>query len=341
MSFELIDEALFEALCGQEYGNIGVDTATGYCCGSPMAVVDFEYKCVHCGKLTEYDGENVDHGAATNGNLRIASGVNKGRYYNTIGDYSKTQYRDVLELLMANAKLYTGPAIPNDILVAAAKKYNELQQMLLPVIIECENGEDADKHQVSQQTELQKFVKRGVIRAEILANLIEFYCDGRCPRAKNEIAKFMQLPTDGFSRGRAVLDKIIATKMRMGDASGIPDIVVGQKTADILADRYLEALGISPENAAKFIPFIRDIVALAESKKVCVSSRLSSKVVGVIWILNIAMKLNITSQQLEKNTDNTKKNTFMKFHDAVTSLPELFRNVFITHGIPWVRRVGR
>lgn len=341
MNFALVDDSLFsafsrpQAIKETETNQSSAAVQFNYCidCNIPMEIVDFEYQCSVCGQLSKNDFDAVaNHNDSSSGPVRITTGSHKGRYYNTINDYAKTQHRDVLELLMVNKSQYIGPAIPDDAIRSTASKYNELQKM----IVEC--GEINLDQSLHPDMETKKFVKRSSMRAEILAALLESYCNlAGAPRDKRDIARFMGLSTDGFSRGQKVIDDINAMHRRnvagkSCSASNIPDLVIGEKTAKMWAERYLEALNIDPETAEKYVAFVCDVVAESDRKKVCVSSRLSSKVVGAIWTIIVKKKLPITAKQLENATDNTKKNTFIKFHEAIIKSPAIFGAICRSHG---------
>lgn len=339
MNFTLVDDDFFSGFSRPDaIKNLDICSPTqgfNYCntCHIPMEITGFEYQCKSCGQLSKNDCDAVsNHADTVSGPVRITTGAHKGRHYNTINDYTKTQYRDVLELLMINKSQYIGPSIPDDAIRQAATKYNELQKMVL----EC--GDAAVTIHV-ENVETKKFVKRSSMRAEILAALLESFCNlAGAPRDKRDIARFMGLSTDGFSRGQKIIDDIFALHRRIAagktcPASNVPDLVIGEKTAKMWAERYLEALNVDPADAERYTAFICDVVAESDRKKVCVSSRMSSKVVGAIWTIIVRKKLNITAKQLENATDNTKKNTFVKFHEAIVKSPAIFGKILKEHGI--------
>jgi len=292
------------------------DTEYNYCpdCQIPMVIAIIEYSCKSCGYTTINDlGGYKDHGETVNGSLRITTGTNKGRFYNTTCDYTKTQRKMIITQLCKQQTKYTGPAFPMNVLNATATQYNQIQKMI--------TEDDFDENGIVMGQ--KKFVRRGTIKDEILAALLYFECAReKIMRKKKDVAMFMGLDTNGFSRGENILRNL--------EAEGKIDIPINDIPVEGFVERYLEALGM--ENPM-YEQFIIELVEESERKRICMNSQISSKIVGAIWILIDKKNLKISAKQLEKATDNTKKNTFIKFYNIVLGNMRTFTHIFAKYGI--------
>jgi len=313
--FEPMDEDEFERLNERKFDN---EIDFNYCpeCAVPMTLSGCEYHCGICGRVAEYlvevARERNDFGTNS---IRIFTGANKGRFYNITNDYTKTQRKFILDQLKHNQSNYRGNSFPVDVLVAVADKYNVIQKLITEDQLN-DAGEVIGK---------KKFVRRGNIKDEVLAGLIYFECVRiGLVRKKRDIAMFMNLRTYGFSRGEDILRNI--------QAEGKLDLPVDEEPMEGFIDRYLEALDLDEK---LYSGFIIEIVNESEMRRLGMNSQISSKIVGVIWIIIVKCKLSITSQQLEIAADNTKKNTFIKFYKIVLENIGLFRDIFIRHDIPY------
>jgi hypothetical protein len=288
-----------------------------YCpdCNVPMTPSGTsEYVCNDCGRITQYTADGCkDHSEAVNTCIRICTGANKGRFYNINGDYDRTRKKIISDQLMQNQNNYSGNAFPINILKAAATQYNNIQK-----IVEDDIGENGE---IKGQ---KKFVRRGNIKDEVLAALIYFECiREKLVRKKKDIAAFMNLPTNGFSRGEDILRTI--------HAEGKIDIPCDEEEPiEGFVDRYMEALGLEKQN---YSDFVVELVMESERKKMGMNSQVSSKIVGAISLIISVCKLNINTQQLERACDNTKKNTFTRFTKLVQNNMAVFGPIFAKHGI--------
>ena len=286
-----------------------------YCpeCDIPMEIISADYQCAVCG-FTMYNAHETarDHSETTSSTIRIATGAYRGRFYNMSCDYAKTQYKMILTLMQCHARKYTGPPFSPAIIRATADMYNHIQRYVKIEEVD-ENGTVC----------IKKFVRRGSIKDEILAAILYFECvrDG-IVRKKQHAAEFMGLTTSGFSRGENILRSL--------EAQGYIKIPVDANPTRRFAEMYMEKLEIT---RAQYIDFVIDLVEESENKKIAMSSQLSSKVVGAIWILITRRKLAITAKALEAAADNTKKSTFVKFSNVVTANPEIFGHIFKRHGV--------
>ncbi len=289
------------------------ETRYNYCpeCRSPMELSANEYKCQYCGfmRSNDLDTDKTSSGAAC-GTLRTGNGA--VYYFN--GEYPKTQHKMVLCDLIKLHKAYTGPAIPNCALVATADQYNLIQRDVI----------DYEYDDVGNVQRTKKFVHRGNIKDEVLATILYYECiRAGCIRHKVEIAKFMNLSIEGFARG----EDIIRTLIEKGNIS----LPIEVEPVREYAERYMSALSITNDS---YIDFIVDLVQVSEKYRLGMSSHLSSKVVGAIWIIIQRCGHTITWKELESATGNTKKNTFMKFYKLVYSNLGVFTEVFARYNIP-------
>lgn len=318
-----------------------------YCgdCDCAMELHESEYHCPSCGIIIEYLADAVvDHTDTTAANIRISTGKQRGRFYNVSTSYVHAQLKLIKDQLTACALAWRGDAISQNILDAAAAAYNAIQRTV----------------EVDENGVVHKFVRRGNIKNEVLAAFLYYECiRAGTTRKKKDIAKFIQLSSDGFSRG----DDIYRTVCR---DNGMP-IPVEIEPMDDFIERYLEALGLiencqlgitaatsyggaaattghddtaaaaEPERNAegdRYRGFIRDLVRLSERRRIGMNSHVSSKVVGALFILITQLQLPISLADLEAATDNTKKSTFMKFITAVKSNMLVFRPVYKQYNVP-------
>ncbi len=289
-----------------------VDVQYNYCpeCHTPMEQASNEYCCKYCGLTchNELDTSKVSSGAAR-GTIRVGNG--SVYYFN--GEYPKTQHKMIITQLNRLQANHRDIVIPPAVLATVAEKYNTIQKHTIEV------DYDADGNLIEK-----KFVHRGNVKDEVLATILYYECmSAGLIKDKCEIAKFMNLPADGFARG----EDIVRTLVENGDIV----LDMDSESPEAYMDRYMCALHITN---VKYCEFVVALVNASEKHHIGVSSQLSSKVVGAIWIVISKCHLPITWEALEKATNNTKKNTFIKFSKVIYSNMRLFAPVFIKYGIP-------
>ncbi len=301
------------------FGDISaMDVPYNYCaeCNTPMEISGCEYYCTICciTKTAESGAGFKDLEDIVSAPLRVTTGANRGRFYNATADYTKTQRKVILEQLLALQKHHTGPNIPTNILMSVATRYNNIQKLIT------EDEFDIDGNVSGQK----KFVRRSTIKDEILGTLIHFECLRESViRKKKDIAIFMGLSTHGFARGEDILRNL--------HAEGKIDLPSDEESVIGYVEKYMETLDLNDDN---YNAFVIDLVKESERKNIGMSSQISSKIVGAIWILVNKKGLRITAQMLEKATDNTKKNTFVKFYNVVFVNMRIFGPIFVKYGIP-------
>src|SRR5271170_1405355 len=138
----------------------GEESHYNYCpdCKNPMDISGSEYQCSICGLTLEGRTTYKNTDSADNPMLRIGTGPNKGRFYNvTNSDYTKIQYKTVLEQLLKAQTRYVGIKFRLNVLHATVDQYNLIQKTVTKDVL----GEDGNIKQ-------KKFVHRSVIKNEIL-----------------------------------------------------------------------------------------------------------------------------------------------------------------------------
>lgn len=327
-TFTILDDSLLDAFANPVTSSKlraleQIDHTYNFCpdCQLAMSMVHNEYQCGDCGYTAPNDTIGEASKDASGGRIRITTGANKGRYRNVNNDYSKTQRKNILEQLTHLQNAYTGAKIPLDVLGSAADQYNSIQKIIKDLNVAGDNGNtDATTAHNS------KFVRRGDMKDEIIAALIYFECIAqKIPRKKNDIAAFMGLATQGFARGEDILRNLAACKLIELPSSD--DVVRG------FTERYFETLGITNQ---AYITFVIEVVNRAAERKIGMGSQTSSKIVGVMWIVITKCGLGTAVTTLEKAADNTKKNTFMKFHKAVMDNLSHFTDLFKKYAVPVV-----
>jgi transcription initiation factor TFIIIB Brf1 subunit/transcription initiation factor TFIIB len=315
----LIDNTHFDRLAESYYSvdvsNIVIPQQCCDECGITMHMAEYEYICPNCG-ITKGGAETTgDFEPSSAGSIKMSSMGGRRRTFNISTSSHQAQQRAVrtqLHIAMRNYQnKYSAQAFPLGIIDAVVSAYNDIQQNII------------EETSTDGKIETKKFVRRGPIKNEILAALIKSECIRSGISRKNEtIATFMDLSSGGFSRGENELQAMAAQGII---TLAVEDCVIG------FTNRYLNKLGIDDQ---KNIDFVIDIVRFSDFINLSMSSQESSKVVGAIWLLIVSMKLNITSTQLEIASDNTKKNTFMKFYKALIDSIDTFTPIFREYKIP-------
>lgn len=254
--------------------------------------------CADCRSLAAAE---TPLGSAAPAMIRCSTGPNRGMYYNMSQDYAKTQRAQIFELLTQRAREYQGLPLPLEVLNWTADKYNEIQQLTF-----------ADN---------SRFIHRGTMKEEILARLLFYGCiHHKTPRRKQALNAFMRLPS-GSARGDQVLRNLRAIGVDLPSDVG---------TISEYTEKYFEALGLENDSTGK--EFVEEIVETSDANHIGMSSILTSKIVGAIWVYIESAGLAISSDKLEAATDNTKKTTFKKFSDEVYRY-EAFEIVFERFGL--------
>lgn len=288
---------------GDDAFAIGPDASHNHCpdCAIPMEIAGVNYNCPQCGLSVV--NETLGDAADTDdiGPVRINTGSRS--IYNVGGSSSAMQRRAISAYLYALERV-SPVRIPKNILESVINQYNSIQK--------------------ATEGTKRKFVRRSDIKKEILAAMIYSECrTAGVPLKKQEISTFMKLKSCGFSIGDDILRDLAA--------EGLVKVIDDEEPIAAYAGRYLETLNIEDE---RYLQFVVDIVQMSETMKLCMSSQISSKVAGAIYLLSMKAELGVSAEQLEVATSGTKKNTFCKFYKAVCANLVDFEAAFVTHGIP-------
>jgi hypothetical protein len=322
--FQIVTDDIFENF-SKITPNQAVDESSekyNYCndCNIAMCNAGTEYQCPNCGIIKQLVGDapnaNLDdmNGAS---NLRISVG-GRGRFYNINNDYTRAQRAMILQQLTNNNTNYSGSKFQKDILTKAANLYNDIQKMII-----VDGSDDAVG---------KKFVKRGNIKDETLAAIVYYECRrAGVTRKKKDVASFMKLPSNGFSRGEDIIRSL--------SAESKIDIPIDDDPTEDFIERYLEGLNMDNE---EYSGFISELVSRSEKHRVGMNSQISSKVAGAIWMLCDKKKINgITIADIERACDSCKKNTFQRFCKAVEEKMPLFSDIFDKYEIPHNCKIKR
>jgi hypothetical protein len=272
-----------------------------------MALDGSDYTCTQCGHVVRMFVEAENRNDIEGGTIRLASGGRKGRLYTINGSGAQLRKRLIMTLLLQNQSNYKGIPFPLNILTTVVNQYNDIQVKYTAKFPD------------------RKFVHRAAIKDEILAGLIKFECmRSNVARKNKDIAQLMKLPSSGFAKGENMLREL--------HAQGVSDLVINEDPLIGYLPRYLDALGMADE---RYYDFVSEMVEYSESIFMGYRSQISSKIVGCLWIIICKCKLPITDKDLERATDNTKKNTFVKFYDLVMSNICVYVNIFNKYDIPY------
>jgi transcription initiation factor TFIIIB Brf1 subunit/transcription initiation factor TFIIB len=295
-----------------------------YCeCGGVLGLEDYEFVCSGCGAIHEYIDAAKHLDKIEESIVRVNVPGAKQRFFNIGVNPAISQKKYVSsELDRRHAAANINIRIPKDVLESVAEKYNVIQKTSQISMVDAEGAEVT-----------KKFVKRGSIKDEILAALIYYECCRRgLTRKRKDIADFMKLPSQGFSRGEDIL-RNISNKEDI-------EIPADKKPTLDFTKRYLEMLGITEEKYEqydRYKNFIIELVNQSEAYHIGMHSQISSKVVGGIWILNVCCRLGIPASKIEDSTDNTRKNTWMKFCNEIKDNYRVFLSVFNDYKVPMLR----
>jgi hypothetical protein len=269
------------------------------CPDTIMVIHLSEYKCPSCLRTESAD---------------ITVAEVRSTMHGRFTEYSKCQ-RDVVskQLHWNNEKFGgIGDKFQKDILETVADQYNMIQKNAKLDVY------DIDGNAVGKK----KFVKRSNVKNEIIAALLFFECNRRkIPRKPKDIAQFMCLQADGFSVGEDTVRQLIS--------DGLTDLEITEEPYEGFAARYLETL----EQDNHYIDFCKDIIDLADDKNIGLSSLPPSKVAGCIWMLSVQCRWNLSIDKIESACDNTKKNTFIKFYNAICKNKKRFLHIFQQYNI--------
>ena len=300
-----------------------------YCssCNIPMNKTNSGLECPTCHATKEVIGDIRDCSEESTGVLKTSYGGQYGGKKTTVmsnQDNSKSQKKQIVDQLTRLNEQYLGPKFPTAILESTAARYNDIQKTAVQIFDE--NGEICG---------MKKFVRRSSIKDEILGALLYYECiDKECSRKKKDIADFMQLVSNGISRGDTILRDL--------HNSGKITIPIHIEPTNDFTKRYLISLdlykfdeyGDATETSIRYYEFVEKLVARSNELRISWNSIGSSKIVGAIWILINKLNLNITHIALTNACDGIRKNTFTRFSKEVEAKISVFKDIFSKYEIP-------
>lgn len=278
-------------------------------CEIPLLIAN-ECTCPNCGRCYSY--QTTDGTDPLSGTVKLSTRGGRSKRVGVNSNYSEAQTRSIKTLLMERKRIGDEKkiVIPMDVLNEAVNKYNEMQQIM-----------DGGK----------KFVKRANIKNQILASLIKIICDQKgLSRKEQDIARFMGLESDGFSQGDSIVRECVDCGSLNLEITEDP-----LRDARAFAERYLESLGCDAEFIKTKSEFIKDCVELSIINRIAFKSKITSKVAGLIYMLNEKLKLKKTVKELEEAVDGTKKSTYIAFVESILKNKLIFEQTFIKYDIPY------
>jgi transcription initiation factor TFIIIB Brf1 subunit/transcription initiation factor TFIIB len=305
---------------------------------NPMnQVSDGSYVCMRCGYTKSMIGEHIGIDDLSDG-MKIYSKT--GNVFNINIDYSKTQKKQLMKELMAlnnSPNISLLEKIDLHILRETVELYNKMQSMTIDkfgdIIEEAvnENGVIIDK----STDNTKKWVKRGGNKKEILGALIYYlHIKYEKTKQKQNIVKFMQFKSGGgLSKGLQVVDSLI-NKGKLPELLGISNI----DNTLVYIKKYLTNLELNKdkETYERYIGFIIDIINETVRLRIGLTSYITSKIVGCIYLINKKCKLNISIDTIEQSCDNKRKNTITSFANAIDNPDTIlnFYEIFQKYNIP-------
>lgn len=201
-------------------------------------------------------------------------------------------------------------SVRQDIILAELRKNNEISKVKIAdgiLIIAAKTFCDIQSKMDDGTDKSNKFVRRGNIKNQMLAEIIFHICANSGKSIKQKDAKaFMQVKTKGFSKGSNIA--------RLLARDRIIDIPIDVNPQQDYINRYLDNLKINtPENNN----FINEFIGITNKNKIGHKSIISSKIVGTIALL-VMYKINIEGggiglDIIENACDKIRKNTFLRF----------------------------
>jgi hypothetical protein len=172
-------------------------------------------------------------------------------------------------------------------------------------------------------TVLEKHTYRHNILNEILAASLRIVNQQRGNIYKDSVyASYMGLPNSAFPTG----DKIMRDYYKM-DATKAHCFNI--QDPFIYIKHYFITLGID----SKYALFVNSLVKCCITYNISDRSILTTKCIGAIYALIVALKLDISVQKLE-DAAHTKASTFRDFYDCLMHHKHIIRGIYKQHGIP-------
>lgn len=265
-----------------------------------------QYVCGQCG-LIQYKNEDVDiNSVSSSGVISIKSGKYTRKFHSSTHNTELNRINYTLMMLnkfqMNSPNFKIAPNLLHDVAVKFAS-------IKIP----------------DENEELKPLIKRGIFKRQLLVVMIYHMAisEYKVQYRRADIATWAGLSNDGLSKA--------STFLRNLHAKGYIDMTFDNETVFGYTNRYFEAIGI---DNGDYIKFATELVEYTETKKILMTSKLSSKVAGALWIVITHCKLNFPASEVEKCSDNIKPATFKKFSKIVDTNIDKFAHIFNKYKIP-------
>jgi transcription initiation factor TFIIIB Brf1 subunit/transcription initiation factor TFIIB len=300
-------------------------------CFCPMQVQGLEFVCPECGLISEGPLEmEVFNRAHCSEMMRAAPrlrmvGPDSSWYQrdldrtSTVVDTSESQRRTIMQELLAYNVAYRekyNSTFPNNVLNAVADHYTQVQKVC---------------------------VKRSHMKQTILAAMLMHVCiRHNFIRSTTEVAKFMQLNTQGIARGDDFLRSLYADNKIDIDVNAdrlIPHVTTAFAKLDL---NTKELAAISPNLLHKNHAFddsttylqdaVCSIVRTALNKNIGIQSNLSSKAMASTYEILRRAGAHITLDDVVKRC-NIRKNTITRFTSDLLNFHSHFEEIYKNYGL--------
>jgi len=272
-----------------------------------MTLENGTYVCYTCGytKIYIYDNEKHNlnsrtHNISNNSLMPLKIvGPDCHRYRSSLmrtsSDYKI--YRRNNNIRMFRKYIDTIDPIPDDVLICAAKQFTDIQ--------------DA------------KYIIRADLKRGVCGSLISFECiRAGIPRKPSQIAALVGVMPIYLSKGDRYVRKLYE--------DGVIDVPIRYDLVPDYINQYFRLFDMD----RKYKQFVLDLIKRIKIKiTVKSSSNPSTCVIGIIWLLIIHLKLNITHKDVTDKS-KTSKSTYTAVYKMILANEKGLRKSFHRHNIP-------
>lgn len=321
MEFKLIDDDLFEEFYGfeeDESMEVKDYKICETCNVSMCAHVNNQMICKSCGLIVDMITDNTEYDTALNTGYNTSNNchlpikyVGKDSYKyqvqirNCTSSYSIIQANSIKKTLNKLNYNYEKLNIPKNILQKVADQYKLIRK--------------------------SNIVYRGQILKGILASLTYYEClKAKITRKPKEIAEFFNIDNVNLSKGDHKLRKLIV--------SGVIDLDIDEiDMNNNFLYSYLLRINIDLE----YLAFLEELFEFIDVNRIInPNSKVSTKTVGLIFLLIICKELKISQEDLY-NEFRISISTFKKIYFSIIKRIDTVEHIFIKHNIPIVKTIPR
>jgi transcription initiation factor TFIIIB Brf1 subunit/transcription initiation factor TFIIB len=172
----------------------------------------------------------------------------------------------------------------------------------------------------------KNYIYRGSIKWGVISACLYYMSiEHKVARTPKEIIKIMDIDDKSFGVGHKILLEL--------KELGVVDIQTDYSPLNDYLNQFFPSLGI-PD---KYKQFVVDLITRMQLKKCHVGneSRLSTKVIGCIYILTLHMPelRHITRDDISRECNGISKSTFIRYHDLIKKNYKLVKKTFKYHHI--------